>query len=171
MIISVERLKEFITTDISDQVLQARLEALEASIRQKTNNRFQDIRYRCCGKVTDGLLTVTKPWFDIGDTIMVNDDLRVIVDVSDEGMIAMDEPVLDQDYVLVTKVTYPKDVQLGVVDILKWHIENPADKAGISSETISRHSVSYQGSNEFDSDIGCPKRLLSFLNQYTKSRF
>lgn len=41
MIISVEELKKFITTDKEDQVLEAMLQALEASIQRYTNNDFK----------------------------------------------------------------------------------------------------------------------------------
>ena len=171
MIISVEKLKEFITTDVSNMLLEARLEALEASIRHKTHNNFQDRRYRSLGMVKDGVLGVADTfYFKVGDTIMVDDDLCVITDI--EGRtVSVDIPLLDSEKVLVTKVVYPKDIIIGAVDVISWMIENPSDKAGIASETLSRHSVSYQGSSEFDSDIGCPVRLLSFLNQYVKARF
>ena len=41
MIISVEEVKLFITTTESDAVLEAKLQALEASIKRYTNNDFQ----------------------------------------------------------------------------------------------------------------------------------
>lgn len=171
MIISVDKLKEFITTDVSDSVLQARLEALETSIRNKTHNNFQDRRFRSIGMVKDGVLGVADTfYFKVGDTIMVDEDLCVITAI--EGMtVSVDKELLDADKVLVTKVVYPKDIMLGVVDVMSWMLQNPSAKAGISSETLSRHSVSYQGASEFDADIGCPVRLLSFLNSYKKARF
>lgn len=171
MILSVEKLKEFITTDVSDQVLEARLSALETSIRKKTNNNFQDRRFRTVGEVSDGILTVLNPrFFSIGDTIMVNEDLCVIENIT-SNMIITDKNLLDSKNVLVTKIVYPNDIIVGVANVMEWTLANPSSKAGISSETLSRHSVSYQGSSEFDSELGCPIRLLSFLNQYTKARF
>lgn len=170
MIISVEKLKEFITTDTSDRVLQARLEALEVSIRNKTNNRFQDIRYRCNGTIKNGVILPSKALFNEGDTITVNDDLCVIESIVD-GNIYVSESLPDCANVLLTKVVYPKDIVMGVIDIVSWILANPSQKAGISSETISRHSVTYKNESEFDSDVGCPVRLLSFLNKYKKARF
>ncbi len=41
MIISVEEVKQFITTTESDAVLEVKLQALEASIQRYTNNDFQ----------------------------------------------------------------------------------------------------------------------------------
>lgn len=169
MIISVERLKEFIITDVSDSVLEARLQALETSIRNKTHNDFQNRRFRTYADVENDIVKCRNSGlFNVGDTIMVESNLVVITDISDADL-TVSESIPDDTNVLVTKVVYPKDIVLGVVDVMSWILKNPSEKAGISSETLSRHSVSYQG--EFDSDIGCPVRLLSFLNQYKKARF
>ena len=54
----------------------------------------------------------------------------------------MNEDVVDEKDVLVTKVVYPMDVKMGVVNMLKWDLEN-RDKVGIQSETVSRHFVTY----------------------------
>lgn len=171
MIISVEKLKEFITTDVSDMVLQAKLEALETSIRNKTHNNFQDRRYRAIGNVIGSIVECTHTeLFHIGDTVMIDNDLVVIEGISD-GKMDISETLLDSSNALITKVVYPKDIIMGVIDVMDWVLKNPSNKAGISSETLSRHSVTYQGNAEFDSDIGCPVRLLSFLNQYKKARF
>lgn len=171
MIISVQKLKEFITTDVSDMVLEARLSALETSIRNKTHNTFQDRRFRTTGNVygntIDGYFTGL---FNIGDTVMVNSDLVIIDNLTVDSM-TISKTLLPQDNALITKVVYPKDIVIGVVDVMSWILSNPSAKAGISSETLSRHSVTYQNNAEFDSDIGCPVRLLSFLNQYKKARF
>ena len=63
---------------------------------------------------------------------------------------------------------YPKDVKMGVVNLIRWDISF-RDKVGISSETISRHSVSYSGGG--DSAGGYPNSLVSFLHPYMKARF
>lgn len=171
MIISVCKLKEFITTDVPDQVLQARLEALETSIRNKTHNNFQDRRFRAIGDVVNGVVKcLNTHLFNVGDTIMINNDLVVIESITD-GYMGISEEIIDTFDALITKVVYPKDIVLGVVDVMSWMLKNPSAKAGVSSETISRHSVTYQGNAEFDADIGCPVRLLAFLNQYKKARF
>lgn len=171
MILSVERLREFIATDVSDMVLEARLQALETSIRNKTHNNFQDRKCRTTGTVSQGIVFADfTDFFAVGDTIMVNEDLTVIKSISD-GQMSVSESLMDVSDVLITKVVYPKDIIVGVVDVMSWILSNPSEKAGISSETLSRHSVTYQGNTEYDSDIGCPVRLLSFLNQYKKARF
>lgn len=171
MIISVERLKQFITTDVSDMVLQARLEALETLIRNKTNNNFQDRRFRTIGDTFGNhVMLHDASLFKVGDTIMIDEDLCVIEAIEGEE-ITVDVDLFINEKCIVTKVVYPKDIILGVVDVMDWMLKNPSSKAGISSETLSRHSVTYKNDSEYDSDFGCPKHLLSFLNKYMKARF
>ena len=71
---------------------------------------------------------------------------------------------------LLIKIEYPEDVQLGAINMLKWDIEN-RDKVGIQSESISRHSVSYFNMDGENSIIGYPKSLIGFLTPYKKARF
>lgn len=42
MLMTIEELRQFITTDKTDLVLDAQLQALELLIRKYTNNNFQD---------------------------------------------------------------------------------------------------------------------------------
>ena len=86
------------------------------------------------------------------------------------GVIALNKPLFDEDGVLITKVEYPYDVRLGVVNMMKWDITN-RDKVGIQSETISRHSVSYFNMDGDNSLMGYPKSLLGFLEPYKRARF
>ena len=65
---------------------------------------------------------------------------------------------------------YPPDIKMGVVNMLKWELEN-RDKVGIASETISRHSVTYFDMNGDNSTMGFPKALLGFLKPYMRARF
>ena len=53
-------------------------------------------------------------------------------------MTTLNEALIDEPHALATLVKYPLDVQQGVINLLKWDIEN-RDKIGIASETISRH--------------------------------
>ena len=71
---------------------------------------------------------------------------------------------------LVTKVEYPEDVKAGVLNLLKWEVEN-RDKVGIKSETISRHSVTYYDQDASNTVMGYPVSLLGFLAPYRKARF
>lgn len=71
---------------------------------------------------------------------------------------------------LTAEGEYPADVKMGVVNMLKWELEN-RDKVGIASETISRHSVTYFNMDGDNSVMGFPKSLLGFLKPYMKARF
>ena len=174
MIISVEQLKQYITTTESDAVLEAKLQALELSIREYTHNNFQQRSIRTVCPVMAQKLYTAYPHFRVGDTVQIsqsifNDGVYTIKGIVDD-MIELDKPLLDENQVLVTKVEYPMDVKMGVVNMLKWDLEN-RDKVGIQSETISRHSVTYFDMSADNSTIGYPKTLVGFLKPYMKARF
>lgn len=65
---------------------------------------------------------------------------------------------------------YPMDVKMGVIALLKWELEN-REKAGIQSETISRHTVNYLNLDHYNAAAGYPKSLMGFLAPYKKARF
>lgn len=114
MIISVEELRQFVTTDETDQALEFRIQALESFICSYTNNNFKNRR---------------------------------------TGV-----------------VEYPADVKMGVINALKWDIES-REKIGVSSETISRHSVTYTAVDGDNTSGGYPKAVIGFLKPYMKARF
>lgn len=174
MIISVDDVKKYIKTDLDDTVLEAKLQALESMVRKRTNNNFQNrsIRFRCPVMATK--LYLETPFLSVGDTIQISesiysDGIHVIKAIAD-GFIETDRNLFDEANVLVTKIDYPMDVKMGVVNMLKWDLEN-RDKVGIQSETISRHSVTYFNMDGDNSSMGYPKSLLGFLKPYTKARF
>lgn len=174
MIISVEELKQYITTTETDAVLEGKLRALELSIREYTHNNFQQRSIRTVCPVVAQKLFAAYPHFKEGDTIQIsqsifNDGVYTIVKIEGD-MIELDKGLLDENQVLVTKVEYPADVVMGVVNMLKWDLTN-RDKVGIQSETISRHSVTYFNMDGANSAIGYPKTLLGFLKPYKKARF
>lgn len=175
MIISVEDARQYITTSETDAVLAAKLRAVEALIRKYTNNNFQqrNVRFKCSAIATK--LFLTTELLSAGDTIQVseslyNDGVYTVVSKEEEGFIELDKPLIDEANLLITKVVYPEDVKLGVVNMLKWDIEN-RDKVGIASETISRHSVTYFNMDGENSNLGYPKSLIGFLKPYMKARF
>ena len=174
MIISVDKLKQYMTTTETDAVLEGKLQALELSIRGYTNNNFQQRNIRTVCPVVAQKLYTPSPHFQVGDTVQIsqsifNDGVYTIKGIVDD-MIELDKGLLDENQVLVTKVEYPMDVVMGVVNMLKWDIEN-RDKVGIQSETISRHSVTYFNMDGDKSTMGYPKSLLGFLKPYKKARF
>lgn len=175
MIISIEKLREFLTTDEQDSVLEAKLQALEFLIRKYTNNNFQARAYRRTADIVGGLFVceALTP-FKVGDTVQIsesklNEGLYTIKTV-DDSTFTVNEDVIDEKDVLVTKVVYPIDVQMGVINMLKWDIEN-RKKVGIQSETISRHSVTYFNMDGTNSSIGYPVSLVGFLKPHMKARF
>lgn len=115
MLMTIDELRKFYETNESDEVLEAKLQALENTIHGYTNNNFK----------------------------------RVLEKYSGE---------------------YPMDVKLGAVSLLKWE-SSSRDKAGISSETISRHAVSYVDLTDSNSLMGYPLSLLGFLQPYKRARF
>jgi hypothetical protein len=62
------------------------------------------------------------------------------------------------------------DVKMGVVSLLKWELDNRG-KAGVSSETISRHSVTCVDQTAENTLMGFPRALMGFLKPYVRARF
>jgi len=174
MIISVSEAKKYITTTLDDTVLEAMLQALESLVRKHTNNNFQKRNIRVCCPVMAQKLYLSTNMLRVGDTVQIsesiyNDGVYTIKEMDGE-FVELNEVLLDESMVMVTKVEYPIDVQMGVLNMLKWDLEN-RDKVGIQSETISRHSVTYFNMDGDNSTMGYPKSLLGFLKPYMKARF
>lgn len=177
MIMTVAELRQYITTDDADQVLEAKLQALELLIRAYTNNNFQKRAFRAVAvAVSDGngLITTASNPFKPGDTLQIteseaNEGLVTIKAVTNDA-ITVKENLIDESGIVVTKVVYPADVRMGCVNLMKWEMNN-RDKVGIASETISRHSVTYFNMDGDNSLMGYPKSLLGFLKPYMKARF
>lgn len=177
MIMTVDTLRQFVTTEETDQALEARLQALEMLIRGYTNNNFQKRPFRAVAvAVAEGnrLLVSGATPFKAGDTLEItesefNGGLVTVAAVSD-GAITVSEELYDESGVVITKVIYPADVKQGVARMLQWQLDN-GDKVGVQSETISRHSVTYFNMDGDNSSMGFPKSLLGFLKPYKKARF
>ena len=113
--------------------------------------------------------------FKVGDTLQItesdlqNNALVTVQSVSNDS-ITVKEELYDESGVVITKVVYPADVKMGVVNMVKWELDN-RDKVGVASETISRHSVTYFDMSEGNSAMGFPKAVLGFLRPYMKARF
>lgn len=177
MIMTVAELRQLVDTNETAQTLEVKLQALELAIRGYTNNNFQKRAFRAvAAAVAEGnqLLTVAPSPFKAGDTLQISDsDFNaglVTVKAVANGIITVNEELYDESGVVITKVVYPADVKFGVANMLKWQLEN-ADKFGVQSETISRHSVTYFDMSGDNSSIGFPKALTGFLKPYMKARF
>lgn len=174
MIISVSQLREYIETAESDAQLEARLSAVESLVRKYTNNNFQVREIRSQSEILgDKILTPPKN-IAVGDTVQITDSLLnngvyTVTEFTAEGM-ALSGTLYDCTKNLVTKVSYPPDVVMGVLNMLRWDIEK-RDKVGVQSETISRHSVTYFNMDGDNSVMGYPRSLLGFLKPYMKARF
>lgn len=172
---TADELRKYITTDESDEMLTARLSAVELMIRAYTHNRFQQ---RACRRdadiVGDMILMDAVQPFDVGDTVQVtesdfNDGLYVVTEATD-ATITVKGLQTDENDVLVTKVVYPMDVKMGVVNLIRWDMDR-RDKAGVQSETISRHSVTYASMDGENAVMGYPRSLMGFLSPYMRARF
>lgn len=178
MLMTVAELRRFIETEEDDQVLEAKLQALESLIRAYTNNNFQIRAYRsvAVAVAADNALIVKHPApFAVGDTLQVSEsDLQngvlLTVDAVFDDTITVAEDLADESGVVITKVKYPMDVKMGAVNMMKWELNN-RDKVGVASETISRHSVTYFSMDGDNSMMGYPRSLLGFLRPYKRARF
>lgn len=174
MIMKVDELRAYIETEKSDTELQMMLDAAESFIRSYTNNTFQNrnIRFVCA---SDGvMLNGSSPYISAGDTIQitdsgVNDGLYMVKEYH-ATWLKVDPETYELPRNVVTKIEYPPDVILGVVNLLRWDIEH-RDKVGVASESISRHSVTYFDMNGDNSSGGYPKSITGFLKPYMKARF
>jgi hypothetical protein len=175
MIVKVEdlmNLPEF--NGMSESILQMQLDSIEQMVRKYTNNNFQNRNIRFLADSTGTILNGSSPFLAKGDTIQVsesrvNDGLYVITSV-DEGSVTVDRPLFTVERNLVTKVEYPADVKVGVINLMKWEVTN-RNKVGIKQESISRHSVTYFDQDSSNQVMGYPVSLLGFLKPYMKARF
>lgn len=173
MIITVADLKKQVNcgTSTDDQIM-VKLEAIEAVIRAYTNNNFQNRGIRYSGHSRGSCIYGVPMYFHIGDTVQVssqygvNDGLYVVTAV-DEEYLELDKFLVPVDGNLVTKIQYPADVIQCAVDLYKWN-QTMGDKVGIKSETISRHSVTYEDSGTLF--MGYPVGILNGLNLHKKAR-
>lgn len=109
----------------------------------------------------------------IGDTVqitesMFNDGLYTVKGI-EENAIVLDKELIDEDYVLITKVEYPDDVIECCINLCEWEVKNRG-KVGIKAETLSRHSVTYFDQDASNQMNGYPVSLLGCLKPYRKAR-
>jgi hypothetical protein len=107
----------------------------------------------------------------VGDTVQisgsgVNEGLYVVRTIGDDH-IELDKPLMPVCMNLVTKISYPADVIQCAVDLYKWK-QTMGDKVGVKSETLSRHSVTYEDSATLF--MGYPVGILNGLKLHRKAR-
>lgn len=173
MIISVEEIKQLIDfKGWSDAKIERKLNAIEQTVRKYTNNNFQKRGIRAeCAAMTQKIYGHV-PGLNAGDTVQIsesrfNDGLYVVVGI-EGNFITLDKALIDESHVLVTKVEYPADVVDCAVELMEWNMKF-GGKVGIKSETLSRHSVTYEDSTTLF--MGYPVGILNGLKMYMKARF
>lgn len=176
MILTVEDVRNMLpeSSSMTDEQLQMKLNALELMIRKYTNNNFQNRNIRFKADSNGFYLNGSSPFLKVGDTIqvstsLINNGLYVLTEVNDVS-VRVDKELYSTDYNLVTKVEYPDDIKIGIINLLKYDVQM-GDKVGIKSETISRHSVTYADVDSSNQVMGYPVSLLGFLKPYMKARF
>lgn len=172
MIISVDEAKRLIQFgNWTDERILKKLQAIEKTIRKFTNNNFQN-RFIRGEFATDGLrLYGGVIGFKVGDTVQIseskyNNGLYVIEAVYD-AEITLDKRLIEEAKMLVTKIEYPADVVECALNLIEWSNKH-GDKVGIKSETLSRHSVTYEDSGTLFN--GYPVGILNGLRLYRKAR-
>ena len=171
MIITVEELKTVSElSNIPDEQLELMCEGIEDFIRQYTNNNFVVKNTSFVTPSENGKLATVSPLVKVGDTVLItnseyNDGIYTIIDT--DG--TLNKELFDDDHNKITLVKYPPSIKLGVVKLLQYNAKMDS-KVGISSESLSRHSISY-AQPASDSIGGYPSSLMSFLKPYMKARF
>jgi hypothetical protein len=173
MIMSVTDLKGRINCGTAtDDLIAAQLEAVEAVIRAYTNNNFQARGVRLCGPSQGTWVYGAPLFFSMGDTVQISSDMGVnnglyeVVAVEANGL-QLSRDLLPVAHNLVTQVRYPADVVQCAVDLYRWK-QDRGDKVGVKSETISRHSVTYEDSATLY--MGYPVGILNGLKLHKKAR-
>lgn len=158
----------------TESEIAEKLDAIERMIRAYTNNNFQNRNVRFVAESRGDRLLGTSAFLRVGDTVQisqsrVNDGLYMVAEKIGND-IRIDKELFPVPDNLITKVEYPADIREGVLNLLKWEVEN-RKKAGIQSETLSRHSVTYITQDALNQVMGYPAMLMGFLKPYIKARF
>lgn len=176
MIITLEEARK-----LNPDIEQDDLDAFETSVRELTNNNFQNkhVRFKGVEFVSDNIILVKEVirGLRVGDTIEVNyshynDGLFTVASIAGKQITVTGTPLFEANsgLAMVTKVEYPSDIKRGIKKLIEYDVKM-ADKVGIKSETISRMSTTYYDVNGSDNTDGYPSSLLSFLEKYEKMRW
>ena len=97
-----------------------------------------------------------------------DEDWLTVIEENETNITNLQQTVKDEKEVLVTKVEYPADVVDCALELLEWSVKF-GGKVGIKSETLSRHSVTYEDSATLF--MGYPVGILNGLSLHMKARF
>lgn len=172
MILTVSEVKENVECgSMADDSIRRRIASIEAVIRAYTNNKFQNRAVRFIGESDGSIVSGYAVYFKAGDTVEISDsginDGLYVVESVDEGTMMLDRVIFPAKGMLFTKIEYPADVRQCAMDLFSWKTKN-GDKVGLKSETISRHSVTFEDSSALF--MGYPVGILSGLKLYRKAR-
>ena len=171
MIITIDELKKVSElSKLTDEQLSTMSEGIEDFIRRYTNNPFTVRNVTFNTPSINGKLATVSPLFKAGDTVLItnsnyNNGVYVLTDA--DG--TLDKELFDDSSNKITLVRYPVAVKSGVIKLLQYSVKMDS-KVGISSESLSRHSVSYAQPTS-DSIGGYPAHLMTFLQPFMKARF
>lgn len=161
--------------ELTDGVIQSRLDAIEQVIRKYTNNNFQNRNVRFVSSSVGDMLMGTSAFIKKGDTIQisqskVNDGLYVVKGIAEDSLI-VDRELFACPSNMVTKIEYPQDVIQCALDLFEWK-KNFGAKIGIKSEseTLSRHSESVTYEDSATLFMGYPIGILKGLSLHKKAR-
>lgn len=167
---------------IDPNITQEDLDAFESSVRELTNNNFQNkyVRFKHVSIEAPNTIRTKEPikGIRIGDTVEVNyspfnEGLFVVNEIVGNIIKVKDEPFIEEigsKNLMVTLVKYPPDIKRGIKKLIEYD-KKMAGKIGIKSETISRMSTTYYDVTATENTDGYPKSLLSFLDKYKKMRW
>lgn len=156
--------------NLDGAMLNMTLSGIEDFIRGYTNNNFTVRGITIYTPSKNGKLDKVSPIFKVGDTIQIKDptcnaDIYVIQDL--DG--TLDKELFDANSNKISLVKYPPAIKTGVMKLLQYSAKMD-NKVGISSESLSRKSVSYAQPTS-DSIGGYPAYLMTFLKPFMKARF
>lgn len=174
MLWTTEQLKEIDEfKNIPEETLKLKMSAIESAIRGYTNNNFQNTKVRFECKSRENVLFSYNDNIKIGDTIEIsqsvsNNGLYVVTDIKDRNTY-VDSQLSENEYNLVTKIEYPPDILDGSLSMLKWNLNN-AEKIGVESESLSRHSVTYFNVDKTNTVSGYPISIMGFCTPYMRAK-
>lgn len=166
---------------IDIDITQDDLDAFETSVRELTNNNFQNtfVRYKNVEFVNENTILAKDEirGLRIDDTVEVNyshynDGLFIVKEIDGKQITVQGAPffVGNSGRAMLTKVEYPSDIKRGIKKLIEYD-KAMAGKTGIKSETIARMSITYYDVNAAENTDGYPSSLLSFLRKYEKMRW
>lgn len=167
--------------EIDIDITQDDLDAFETSVRELTNNNFQNtfVRFKNVEFVNENTILVSDEirGLRVGDTVEVNyshynDGLFVVKEIDGKQITVQGAPffVGNSGRAMVTKVEYLADIKRGIKKLIEYD-KAMAGKVGIKSETIARMSITYYDVTAAESSEGYPVSLLGFLDKYRKLRW